>query len=397
MARISSKKSLKKGVKPVDISVPDYSGSNVQGSDLVLINRNKADYNTDVDDLAAGIGASLQIDKLVGEIQNEIDGAVGDINTSIDGLQTDLSDLEGKVAQNTADISANAGDISTNASNISTNADGISTNAGNISTNTGNISTNAGNISTNTGNISANAGEIAALKADQARQDSWTGAQAGTNADANATHAARIGKAEADILALQGALVYRGVGDFTQAPPTPVTGDFYLCGADGTATGWAGLGTVKETSYYAYNGSQWEEAGSNSVVIPDPGAGALTLTSGNKAIDVAVGSGFNANSAGNVEYQIAIDLNDEGGLEITDDGIGIHPKPGNGIIVDGDGISVDEGFIAGIAGPVPALQAVTDVGAITNKAITAAGVISTAAQSASTFLHKDISQLPSLP
>ena len=368
MARISSKQSLKKGVKPVDINVPDYSGSNVEGSDLVLINRNKADYNTDVDDLAAGIGASLQIDKLVGEIQNEIDGAVGDINTSIDGLETDLSDLEGKV----------------------------DTNTGNISTNAGGISTNAGNISTNTGNISANAGEIAALKADQARQDSWTGAEPGTNADTNATHAARISKAEADILALQGALVYKGVGDFSQAPPTPTTGEFYLCGADATATGWVGLSTVKENSYYAFNGSQWEEAGSSTVVVPDPGAGALTLTSGNKAIDVAVGSGFNANSAGNVEYQIAIDLNDEGGLEITDDGIGLNPKPGSGIIVDGDGISVDEDFIQGIAGPVPALQAVTDEGATTDKAITTAGVISTADQSASTFLHKDISQLPAL-
>ena len=389
MARISSKKSLKKGVKPVDISVPDYSGSNVEGSDLVLINRNKADYNTDVDDLAAGIGASLQIDKLVGEIQNEIDGAVGDINTSIDGLETDLSDLEGKVDQNSTDISTNAG-------GISTNAGGISTNAGNISTNAGNIATNTGNISTNTGNISANAGEIAALKLDQARQDSWTGAQAGTNADTNATHAARIDRAEADILALQGALVYKGVGDFSQAPPTPTTGEFYLCGADGTATGWVGLSTVTENSYYAFNGSQWEEAGSSTVVVPDPGAGALTLTSGNKAIDVAVGSGFNANSAGNVEYQIAIDLNDEGGLEITDDGIGLNPKPGSGIIVDGDGISVDDSYIQGIAGPVPALQAVTDQGATTDKAITTAGVISTADQSASTFLHKDISQLPAL-
>ena len=375
MARISSKKSLKKGVKPVDISVPDYSGSNVEGSDLVLINRNKADYNTDVDDLAAGIGASLEIDKLVGEIQAEIDGAVGDINTNIEGLETDLSDLEGKVDQNTADISANAGDIATNA---------------------GNISTNAGDISTNTGNISTNAGEIAALKLDQARQDSWTGAQAGTNVDVNATHAARIGKAEADILALQGALVYQGVGDFSQAPPAAVTGHFYLCGADGTATGWVGLSTVKENSYYAYNGSQWEESGSTSVVIPDPGAGELTLTSGNKAIDVAVGSGFNANSAGNVEYQIAIDLNDEGGLEITDDGIGINPKPGNGIIVDGDGISVDPNYIQGIAGPVPNLQAVTGEGATTDKVITTAGVVSTGDQSASTFLHKDISKLPQL-
>ena len=389
MARISSKKSLKKGVKPVDISVPDYSGSNVEGSDLVLINRNKADYNTDVDDLAAGIGASLEIDKLVGEIQAEIDGAVGDINTNIEGLETDLSDLEGKVDQNTADISANAGDIATNAGNISANA-------GEISTNAGNIATNAGNISTNTGNISANAGEIAALKLDQARQDSWTGAEAGTNGDSNATHAARITKAEAEILALQGALVYKGVGDFSQAPATAVTGHFYICGADGTATGWVGLSTVKENSYYAYNGSQWEESGSTSVVIPDAGAGELTLTSGNKAIDVAVGSGFNANSAGNVEYQIAIDLNDEGGLEITDDGIGINPKPGNGIIVDGDGISVDPNYIQGIAGPVPNLQAVTGEGASTDKVITTAGVVSTGDQSASTFLHKDISQLPAL-
>ena len=368
MARISSKKSLKKGVKPVDISVPDYSGSNVEGSDLVLINRNKADYNTDVDDLAAGIGASLQIDKLVGEIQTEIDGAVGDININIEGLGTDLSDLEAKVDQNTADISANA--------------DGISA--------------NAGDISTNTGNITVNADEIAALKTDQARQDSWTGAEPGTNNDASATHAARITKNEADILALQGALVYKGVGDFSQAPLTTVTGHFYLCAADGTATGWVGLSTVKENSYYAYNGSQWEESGSASVVVPDPGDGELTLTSGNKAIAVAVGSGFNANSDGNVEYQIALDLNNEGGLEITDDGLGINPKPNNGIIVDGDGISVDEDFIAGIAGPVPALQAVTDEGATTDKAITTAGVISTADQSASTFLHKDISQLPAL-
>ena len=379
MARVPSKSvKSKKAAKPVDISVPSFD-SDVESSDLLLINRSGVDYNTSAEDLAEYVGGELGLDALAGEINTEL----GKLEVSIGGVGSDLSDLEAKVETNTTNIGVNAGGISDNADGIAANVTAI---AGNKT-----------DIATNADGIAANAIAIAASDAENVRQNSWTGISAGTNNDANATHQARISKNETDILALQGALVYEGVGDFSQEPPILKTGHFYLCAADGNATGWTGLSTVKENSYYAYDGTKWEESGSAAVVIPDPATGALTLTSGNKGIDVEVGSGFNANSSADVEYSIKLDLNDEGGLEITDDGIGINPKPGNGIIVDADGISVDPDFIeANSLTDVPTLQAVTEEGASTTEAITAKGVIATGTQADSSFLIKNIALLPDL-
>ena len=383
MARVPSKKSLKSSktklaAKPVDITVPTFD-SEVESGDLLLINRSGVDYNTSAEDLAQYVGGELGLDAIAGEINTEL----GKIEVSIDGVGGDLGDLEAKVDGNTA--------------NIATNASGIADNVTAIATNAGGIASNASDIATNAAGIAANTAAIAASDAESVRQNSWTGIPNGTNTDSNATHQARITKNEADILALQGALVYEGVGDFSQAPAVTKTGHFYLCASDGAATGWTGLSTVKANSYYVYDGSKWEEAGSAAVVIPDPATGALTLTSSNKGIDVEVGTGFNANSSADVEYSIKLDLNDEGGLVIGDDGIGINPKPGNGIIVDGDGISVDPAFIeSNSLTDVPALQAVTEEGASTTEAITAKGVIATGTQADSSFLLKNIANLPSL-
>lgn len=375
MARVSSKKALKKSVKPVDIAVPSYD-SELEDGDLLLVNRNSTDYNTPASDIAQYVGGALGIKDLVNSINNEITVLEGTIGDGLDDLTPRVEANEKAVVQNATDIATNASGISDNATDIATNASGVATNAAGIASNTSDIADNA---------------------AENARQNSWTGIPAaGTNLDTSATHAGRIGKAEADILALQGAMVYKGVGDFSSSAPLAATGHFYLCAADGTATGWIGLSTVKENSYYAYSGSKWEEAGSTSVVVPDPGTGELTLVSANSGIDVVVGSGFNANSETGAEYQIALDLNDEGGLEITGDGLGINPKPSSGIIVSAEGISVDPDFIEGIAGPVPNLQAVTDKGSTTTVAITVLGVVTTGTQAQSSFLLKNIAALPSL-
>ena len=404
MARIQSKKSLKSSktksaIKPADISVPSYD-SGVESSDLLLVNRDGVDYNTDAADLAQYVGGELGLGTLVGDINTEIDG----INVSVGENTSDLNDLEARVAanetgiaENVTAIGTNASGISTNTSDIATNASGIADNVTAIAANTGDIATNTSDISSNAAGIAANTAAIAASDAENVRQNSWTGISAGTNSDTNATHQARITKNELDIIALQGALIYKGVGDFTTPAPAAITGHFYLCAADGSASGWTGLSTVKANSYYAYNGSVWQESGSASVVVEAPKDGNLTLTSGNKGIDVKTGSGFSADAAGDVEYQIELDLNEEGGLVVTDDGLGISPKPDSGIIVDADGISVDPDFIqSNSLTDVPTLQAVTDEGASSTNAITAAGVISTADQSVSTFLHKDISKLPPL-
>jgi len=377
MARVPSKSVKGKAAKPVDITVPSFD-SEVESGDLLLINRSGVDYNTNAGDLAQYVGDELGIDAIAGEINTEL----GKLEVSIDGVGSDLGELEAKVDGNTANIGVNAG-------GISDNADGIAANVTAIANNKTEIDANAAAIAVN---VTA----IAASDAESVRQNSWTGIPSGTNVDNSATHAARITKNEADILALQGALVYEGVGDISQAPEITKTGHFYLCAADGSATGWTGLSTVKENSYYAYDGSKWEEAGSAAVVIPDPATGALTLTSSNKGIDVEVGTGFNANSSADVEYSIKLDLNDEGGLVIVDDGIGIKPKPGNGIIVDGDGISVDSDFIETIAGPVPDLDAVTNKGSSTSNGITVLGVTATGTQAQSSYLLKNIANLPSL-
>ena len=383
MARVPAKKSLKSSkktvaIKPADISVPSY-GSDVEGGDLLLINRGGVDYNTGASDLAQYVGGELGLDALVGEINTEIDG----ITVLISEGTTDLSELEERVEANEEGVANNAGDITTN--------------AGGIAQNVTDIAANASAIGVNSGLIADNTAAIAASDAENVRQNSWTGISAGTNADTSDTHQARITKNELDILALQGALIYKGVGDFTSPAPAAIAGHFYLCAADGTATGWTGLSNVNQNSFYAYNGSTWQESGSSNVIIPEPKDGNLTLTSGNDAIEVVVGSGFSADAAGDIEYQVKLDLNDEGGLAITSDGLGIAPKPNSGIIVDGDGISVDPDFIdANSLTDVPTLQAVTDEGASTTEVITAKGVVATGAQADSSFLFSNISQLPSI-
>lgn len=375
MARVSSKSSLKKSVKPVDISVPTYS-SELEDGDLVLVNRNSTDYNTPASDIAQYVGGALGITGLITSINNEITNLEGTIGDGLDDL--------------TPRVEANEKAIAVNESGIGTNASGIATNVANIATNASGIATNAANIATN-------ASDIADAAAENARQNSWTGIpSSGTNMDSAASHAGRLGKAEADILALSGALLYKGVGDFTSAAPVASTGHFYLCSADGTATGWVGLSTVKENSYYAWQGSKWEEAGSAKVEIPEAGTGELTLTSANEGIAVVAGSGFNANSAFDAEYQIKLDLNNEGGLVIDGDGLAIKPKADSGLIVSAEGIQIDDSYIQTISGPVPGLDAVTDQGSTTTNGITVLSVTVTGTQAQSSFLFKDISALPSL-
>lgn len=469
-SRISSKKSLKSVSKTSakSIDVPSYD-PDIRSSDLLLVNRGGTDANTEASDLAEFVGKQLGIDSLVDDINKEIN-AIGDKVTNeltveieansgaIDQLETDLEALEGRVDGHDGDIAGHATDIGTNTTNISANAAAIA----------------------------ANVTAIAASDAENVRQNSWTGIAGGTNSDTNATHKARIDALEAKTASLSGALVFKGVGDFTSTAPAAESGHFYLCNASGTASGWTGLSDVKENSYYAYDGISWAEAGNNAVIIPEAGDGNLSLTSANKAIAINTGTGFSANTTSDFAYEVELDLNDEGGLQITDDGIGINGgdgllvgaggiavdptfitstadvgeadltiaaadasvvvtggafsanakadvaatvavntdgkgigvgsdgieinvKPGQGIIVDDDGISVDAGFISGVAGPVPNLDAVlgqggtstkaASVGAFTATSVTSTGAVTAAGSNAantSSFLFKDISQLPSL-
>lgn len=390
MARTSKKKSVnKRSAKPAVIDVPTYD-SNVKSDDLVLINRGNVDYSTDIADLAEGIGAELEIDSLVGDINTEI----GDLNASIG---KDLSDLEARVEKNETDIGGIEvwlGNENDNDGSGDTITDRVLNLEDADKVLDGKIDANTDLIKDNTTNIAVNKDAIDALEADQERQDSWTGAGPATNT--GDTFKKQIEDNAAAIGRLQGALVYRGVGDFSTAPDTPHQADFYLCAADGPATGWTGLSNVEKDHYYAYDGSVWQDSGSHSVVIEDPGNGALEFTTDNAIEITAKGPGFTANNKTGETYSVSLDLNDEGGLEITGDGLGINPKPDSGIIVNGDGIQVDPNFISGIAGPVPSLEEVTGIGATSSKVITVAGVTSTGDQDASTFLHKDISMLPAL-
>ena len=460
---MASKKS-KKSVKSVAIDTPSFD-SKIDDGDLILVNRNKKDLHTDVEDLAQYIGEELELDQLVTDINKEIGDVVANIGN-------DLSQLEVKV-------DSNKGEIDGHSDELSDLSDQVEQNKNDIAGNKGDIAGNTSKINTNTGNIAGNASDISALQAEDARQNSWTGIANGTNSDSNATLNARITSNTVEIDKLKGALVYRGVGDFSSQCPYTTSGDFVLSTQTGnvSGSGWTGLSAVEDEHYYAFNGSNWEEAGAHGVVLPevndgalviqpkgtasgltvtggtgfsanskgsvttelkidlnneggleltddgiginagdgivvdgggiavDPGYisshagakdGSLTIAAGSEGIAIKNGTGFSANTDSDVTTEVSLDLNDEGGLEITGDGLGIAPKPNSGIIVDDDGISVDENFVQGIAGPVPALQAVTNQGATTNKKITVAGVVSTADQSESTFLHKDISQLPEL-
>ena len=196
------------------------------------------------------------------------------------------------------------------------------------------------------------------LNVDQARQDSWTGAGPATNT--GATNRDLIAANAAAISRLQGALVYRGVGDFSQAAPAAHSADFYACDADNGSCSWPGLtGGVKENHYYAYNGdkSVWEDAGAHSLVVPDPGNGTLAFTTGNELTFAPTGGGFTANSAGGETYAVKVEFADgsglavgSGGLEVNIDDSVVDSKGDPSLIVDDNGISVNPDFISGVSG-----------------------------------------------
>lgn len=419
MARISKKKSLKR-VAPAAVPKPTYD-TLMKADDLLLVNRGNADLNTDAGDLAQFVGKELELDTLVESINTEIGDQITNINSdltdlevkvdankdSIDQINTDLGDLTDRVEQNEKDIVVNA--------------DGIAANAGDIATNAGDIADNKTAIDTNKGLIDDNKASIDALEADQDRQNSWTGIAGGTNSDTSLTHDARITTNAEAIARLQGALVYRGSADISAAPPADNSGEAWVAGdfvsANGATSspnaGWNAIGTVAAGDYFAYNGSTWGPAGSNATVIPDINDGSLTIKAGTDAgITVTGGTGFSANTAGDVETTVSIKVDPNGGLETDGNGIGINIDTGNNgnggdtsIIIGSDGISVNPDFISGIAGPTPNLQAVTDEGATTTNEVTVAKLVSSGAVTAvgsnasgdtSSFLFKGIHTLPKL-
>ncbi len=371
----------KKSVAPAAVSPIDVD-SNVVGSDVVLVNRSAVDHQTTVEDLAKGVGSILNIDGLA----VEIDKLSGEINSN----DTDLSELEARVEKN-------EGDIETNADGVQANADAIAA-------------------------LVIGDGEI--------KLTEWDGTEVG-KFTVNQESGATIALPQVVIPEALHPNGFINVAD--PAPADPVVGDIYIQHDAGTPeakiadSSFAGLSgeLVDEGAFVVFGkDDKWHAGGQaaptetqsdwaeldvtqaayikNKPDIQDlidtgAGDGALTLASTNAAIAVKKGSGFSANTAADVEYSVELDLNDEGGLVITGDGLGIQPAPDAGIIIDGNGISVDPDFIAGIAGPTPDLEAVTDAGATTPDVITVKGVVATGTQAESSFLIKDISQLPALP
>ena len=381
MARATSKKSSRKvskkaSVRTPAIEVPDYSGTLVESENLILINKDGVDYNTDVEEFAAGVGAELGIDTLVTAINEEL----GDPDTTGEGdsIRAHIYRLEHG--------GGGSGDL-----------DGIVE--------------NEKNIEENKAAIDANTEEIA-------RQASWTGTpDLGTNS--STTHAEQIVANTEAIARLQGALVYRGGVNIVDEPPEKnpdndewEAGDFVSSAGttDSPHASWNAPSHVEAGDYFSFNGKIWGPCGSNGTVIPPINDGSLSIQSAdNGGLKVTNGTGFSANTTANIDTELAIDLNLEGGLEISDDGIGIKvdDSSGSSLLVTGDGIAVNPDFVSGIAGDgaAPGLDAVLttsnessqaiEAGAFKINGLTAAN--QQEKQSASDVLLKDISKLPSLP
>jgi len=391
MARISKKRTVtkKRSAKPAAITAPNFDSTNVESGDLVLINRNNTDYSTDVADLAEGIGKELGIDTLVGEINTEI----GDITTEIGDINAIIGDGSGGGGTLPDQIDAIADDLAAHIVDNETRDAEIKTEQAAqdtaIAANDAAITANATKIAANDAAITANATAIS------------------SNEAAITANTASITKNTGDIAKLQGCLVFRGSLDVRTSPPAKdpatsddwVAGDFIAASAAGTPdSAWNPNGDVSGGEYFAFNGTAWGPAGSNAVVIPEAGDGALTVTAADQSLKTptVTGGAFTANKADATSIALAVNLKDKGGISVDGDGISLDLGAGGGITIDASGDLIFDPSFELPATSAPTLQAVTDKGASSTNAITVAGVVSTAAQSVSTFLHKNISNLPAL-
>lgn len=282
MAAKKSKKATAAAVSPIDVS------SSVKGTDVVLVNRNQTDYQTDVGELAKSVGNELNIDGLAVGIDanteniNEIAVEIGlDINNNGGPAGDSLGERIGKLENhNFEGGAAGAGDNPVKGTHQN-RLDALEAEVG-----------VGGNGNSNGGSITD---QLDGIDEEQALQDAWIGRSAGsaapaksnvvritdleagleaaeddietnkadirTNAQGVADNATAIGK-------LQGALVYKGVADFNQAPPEASAGEYYA--ASGTTanpdSGWNAQGTVEQGDFYAFDGDGWAKVGNTESV-----------------------------------------------------------------------------------------------------------------------------------
>lgn len=385
MARVRSKKALKKSRAIAD---PVFD-SNVEQSDLVLINRSNADYHTTVDDLTQGVGDALGIAGLVTQI-NKNEGDITTINGEITDINTEIGDIN--------DIIGNVpggGGGSSLPDQIQGVADDLAAHIVDNETRDTEIQKEQ------------DAQDQAIAANDKAAKDN--AAAIAKNTSDIADNASGISDNEEAIARLQGALIFRGSVDVTAAGPganNPAgdpwqVGDFIANSAKSgdCQSGWGSTDAVTGGEYFAYDqDSNWGPVGSNAVVIPDPGDGELTVSAEDLSlIATTTGGNFTANKADATGVALKVNLKDKGGIGIGADGIEINVGGSGGISIDGNGDLIFDPSFPLPPSAAPNLQAVTDKGADSTNVITTAGVVSTGDQSASTFLHKDISKLAALP
>ena len=292
------------GVSPIDLT------SNVKETDIVLVNRNQTDYQTNVEELAKGVGSVLNVDGLAVEIDkntesiNEIGlelginvGGGGNGQPPVGGSVTDrIEKLENHNFEGGPSASGDTPTKGTHQKRL----DALEAEVG---------------IGGGGGGGTSISDQLQAIDAEQVLQDGWIGRSAGDPAPAK-SHETRIGELEGrvddvesdvadnasaievnsndietnakEIAKLKGALVYKGVADFNQAPPSANAGEFYAASGDTSSpdSGWGASGTVTQGDYYAFDGNGWAKVGNTESVhdvvddfhVTAKSGNALTLT-----------------------------------------------------------------------------------------------------------------------
>lgn len=279
MAAKKNKKAAVAAVSPIDVT------SSVNGTDVVLVNRNQADYQTDVAELAKSVGNELNIDGL----------AVGiDANTeNINEIAVEIGlDINGNGGQTGDSLSERLGKLENH------NFEGGAAGAGDNpvkGTHQKRLDELEAEVGVGGGGGGSITDQIDGIDEEQALQDAWIGRTAGSAAPAKsnvvritdletgleaaegdiqtnktdiATNAQGVATNASEIAKLQGALVYKGVADFNQAPPAANTGEYYAAsGSTGNPdAGWGADGTVEQGDFYAFDGNGWAKVGNTESV-----------------------------------------------------------------------------------------------------------------------------------
>jgi hypothetical protein len=301
MAAKKSKNAAAAAVSPIDVT------SSVKGTDVVLVNRNQADYQTNVTELAKSVGSELNIDGLAVGIDanaeniNEIAVEIGlDINGNGGQTGDSLSERLGKLENhNFEGGAAGAGDNPLKG----THQERLDVLEAEVGVGGGGGGGGGGSITD----------QIDGIDEEQALQDAWIGRTAGSAAPAKsnvvriteleggleaaegdiqtnktdiATNAQGIATNASEIAKLQGALVYKGVADFNQAPPEANAGEYYAASGS-TATpnaGWGATGTVEQGDFYAFDGDGWAKVGNTDSVHDVVDDFHVVAKSGNSAV-----------------------------------------------------------------------------------------------------------------